>query len=113
MANLKSWIEAEAGNELIEGIVLGEMGWGDFGAELIPNYSEIPKGKLLTWDEAKEYVDYDFDNGFGAPRCQAVYTWTKNKVIAIGQYDGSTWCYSIPRNPCACMPTMEGGEWGK
>jgi hypothetical protein len=30
-------------------------------------------------------------------------------VIAIGQYDGATWPYSIPRHPVDIMPEMEGG----
>ena len=33
------------------------------------------------------------------------------KVIAIGQYDGATWPYSIPRHPTdGVMPRMEGGD---
>lgn len=107
--NLKQWIESEAGGEQIVGIVIGEMGWGDYGSAEVPAYQSIPKGKLLSWDEAKEYLDYDFDSGYGAPGCQAVYAWTANKVIAIGQYDGATWPYSIPRNPIDVMPKMEGG----
>ena len=109
MANLKQWILDVADKEEIEGIVIGEMGWGDYNKENVPNYNEIPKGQLLTWKEAKHWLDYEFDSGFGAPGCNAIYAWTATKVIAICQYDGATNPYSIPRHPINVIPEMEGG----
>lgn len=109
MANLKQWLLEEAGEEPIEAVVLGEMGWGRYYKEKVPNYDIAPKGKVLTWEEAAPFLDYDFSPGYGAPECQAVYAWTPTKVIAIGQYDGATWPYSIPRHPVDIMPEMEGG----
>ena len=109
MANLKHWLLEEADGEPIEGVVIGEMGWGDYASKDVPNYEAIPKGQLLTWDEAQDYLNYEFSSGYGAPQCNAVYAWTASKVIAIGQYDGATWPYSIPRNPTDVMPEMEGG----
>jgi len=109
-ANLKQWILDEADGEEIIGIVIGEMGWGDCGSDGIPNYDQIPKGKLLAWEEAAPWLDYEFYNGYGAPGCQAIWAWTENWVIAIGQYDGSTWPYKIPRHPIDVMPDMEGGN---
>lgn len=108
MSNLVNWIEEEAGDEAIKAVVIGEMGWGDYGSESIPNYGAMPKGVILSWEEAKKWLNYEFYSGFGAPKCQAVYAWTEEKVIAISQYDGSTNVYSIPRNPTACMPEMAG-----
>ena len=109
MANLKKWILEEAGGEKVEGVVIGAMGWGSYGSEGVPNYNKMPKGKLLTWKKAAPLLDYEFSEGYGAPGCNAIYAWTANKVIAIGQYDGATWPYSLPRNPVDIMPEMEGG----
>jgi len=109
MANLKKWLLKEADGERIEAVVIGEMGWDDYGSEFVPAYNDIPRGKVLSWEEAASWLDYEFDSGYGAPECQAVYARTANKVIAIGQYDGATWPYSIPRNPIDIMPEMQGG----
>ena len=109
MANLKQWIEEMADGEPIEGVVIGEMGWGSYRSDEVPGYDEMPKGIVLTWEEAAPLLDYNFDCGYGAPRCQAVYAWTPTRVIAIGQYDGSTWPYWIPRHPQDVMPIMQGG----
>lgn len=83
MANLKQWIEDEAGGEAVEAVVIGEMGWGEFGAECVPGYKEIPKGKVLAWAQAGPLLDYEFDSGFGAPGCNAVYVWTASKVMFV------------------------------
>jgi len=108
MANLKRWLEEEAGGEKIEAVVIGNMAWGDYGAENIPGYHEMPKGVPLGWEEAAHLLDYTFNSGYGAPACQAVYAWTKSKIIAIAQYDGATWAYSIPRHPTGCAPEIAG-----
>jgi len=109
--NLKKWILeiAQAQDEEVEAVVIGEMGDGDYGSEGVPHYEAMPRGKILSWKEAAPWLDYDFDDSFGAPRCNAVYAWTKNWVIAIGTYDGSTWPYAIPRHPIDIMPGMQGG----
>jgi len=109
MANLRAWIVDAAGDEEIESVVIGQMGWGEYKSESVPNYNDIPKGRAMPWEEAMKWLDYEFDDGVGAPRCQAVYAWTATKVIAIGQYDGSTFWYTIPRNPTDIMPEMAGG----
>jgi len=107
--SLKDWILEEAGGEEIEAVVIGEMGWGDYKSEYVPNYNEQPKGIVLTWEEAVPWISYPFDSGFGAPECNAIWAWTRNWVIAVSQYDGATRPYRIPRNPLALMPAMEGG----
>ena len=109
MSNLVKWIEDYAEGEQIEGVVIGSMGWGDFGSEQVPSYDSIPRGKLLTWDQAKQWLDYDFSSGYGAPGCNAVYVWTETQVLFVVQYDGSTSMESVPRNPIATMPYMPGG----
>lgn len=110
MANLKDWLENVAGDEPIEAVVIGEMGWGDdYGSEDIPGYSEHPRYVPLTWEQAAPHLDYEFSSGFGAPSCEAVYAWTPTRVIGISQYDGATSPFTVPRNPVECKPEMPGG----
>lgn len=109
MSNLVDWIETIADGEEIKAVVIGEMGWGDYNSEKVPNYEQIPKGIVISWEDAKKWLDYEFGSGHGAPECNAVIAWTETKVITIGQYDGATWPYSLPRHPIDVMPTMEGG----
>ena len=109
MDNLVAWVEMEADGEKIEAVVIGEMGWGDYGFEEIPGYKEQPKSVVISWDEAKKWLSYEFSDGYGAPKCNAIYAWTKSWVIAISQYDGSTSPFRVPRNPVTCNPMMPGG----
>ena len=109
MPTLVGWIEEEAEGEPIEGVVIGEMGWGDYGSERVSQYEEHPRGKVLSWEEAKMYLDYVFAAGYGAPGCEAVYAWTPSWVIAVSQHDGSTCPFRVPRNPVDCVPIMPGG----
>jgi len=106
VANLKEWILREADGEPIEGVVIGRMD-GACNEDAVPRYDEMPKGKLLSWEEAQGWLDYEFDEGLGLIECPPVWAWTPTKVIAIGEYDGSTWPYSIPRHPTdGVMPAM-------
>ena len=98
-----------ANAEPIEGIVIGKMGWSDYGKECVPQYDQQPKGKLLTWQEAEPLLTYDYDNGYGAPGCNSICAWTKSRVIFVTQYDGSTSINWMPRNPGDHMPKMPGG----
>jgi hypothetical protein len=106
----KEEIEQEAGDEPIEACVIGVKGWGgDFNSERIPGYHEQTKGVVKKWDEVKNQLDYAYYDGFGAPECNAIYAWTKSKVIFVEQYDGSTSVVSVPRHPIDCEPSMPGG----
>ena len=109
MANLVQWLEQSAAGEPIEAVVIGEMGWGDYGSEAVPSYDQQRRGEVLSWDEALPMLDYEFDDGFGAPGCNAITAWTASKVIFIDQYDGATGPVVIPRHPTAHMPKMPGG----
>lgn len=107
--NLKRWIEEATDGEPIEAVVIGEMGWGDYASESVPNYNTHIRGKVLTWEQAAPMLDYDFDTGFGAPECEAIYAWTASRILLISQYDGATHPHVIPRHPVDCMPIMPGG----
>lgn len=108
--NLAKWIEDEAAGEPVEACVIGQMGGaGDYGSEDVPRYAEQPKGKVLTWAEARPFLDYEFDSGFGSAGCNAVTAWTAGKVIFVSQYDRATGICSVPRHPADHEPQMPGG----
>lgn len=109
MAKLSEWLLEDAGDEPIEAVVLGEMGWGNYGSDAVPNYEGQPRGKVLSWEEALPWLGYEFDSGFGAPGCNAVVAWTKSWVISVSQYDGATGTFKVARNPTGYMPEMPGG----
>lgn len=102
MANLVNWLEKYS-LEQIEAVVIGEMGWEN------SQYSSQKRGVVLTWEEARPMLDYEFDSGYGAPECNAITVYTKSRILFISQYDGSTQLNSLPRNPEAHMPYMPGG----
>ena len=108
MSSLVEWIE-EATSEPVLAVVIGEMGWGDYGSENVPNYNKQPRGRILSWEEAKPWLSYEFNSGYGAPGCNSIYAWTENWVLFVSQYDGATQLERIPRNPTNCMPEMPGG----
>jgi hypothetical protein len=109
MSKLTEWILKEAEGAEIQGVVIGKFGWGDYGTEEIPNYQEQPRGKLISWEEAQKWLNYEFNSGYGAPKCNSVYVWTPTKVMFVVQYDGSTSLHSVPRNPVDCTVEMPGG----
>lgn len=110
MANLKNWILLEADGQPIIAVTIGRMGWDDdYNSENVPNYDNMPKNKVLPWEEAERWLDYEFHSGYGAPGCQAIYAWTQDRVIFVSQYDGATSIRSIPRSPCDEEPIMPGG----
>ena len=108
-ATLKAWIEAEADGETVEAVVLGETWWKHDGYDRILNYAKQPRGKVLSWEEALPWISYTFNDGFGAPDCNAITAWTKSWVISVSQYDGATCPFRIARNPVDHMPVMPGG----
>lgn len=109
MPTLKKWIEDMAEGEPVEGVVIGEMGWGDYGSDDVSGYAEMPKKVVLTWDVAAPMLSYEFSAGYGAPGCQAITAWTPSWVISVSTYDGSTSPFRLPRNPTDHEPDMPGG----
>lgn len=111
-------IEYAAEGEAIIGIVIGRFGWASrdesdseaYGfsrikAEPIP---EEKKGVVLTWEEARPLLAYNYDAGFGASECHAIYAWTESRVLFVVEYDGATWVSWAPRNPMDVMPGAKG-----
>ena len=107
MTTIKEWILEEANGELIQAIVIGDT--TNYQKKTCYHIPEsYPQKQILSWEEALPWIDYQFDDGFGIEQCFPIFAWTENKVIAISCYDGSTSCFSIPRNPCVCAPFMRG-----
>ena len=99
-------------DEVVEGLVFGEFGWGGYSEEeSIEN--PIPKekrGVVMTLEEAKPMMEgWSFYGSYGAPECYAVYIWTNMRVGWVTQYDGSTCLDWAPRNPIDVFPYMPGG----
>lgn len=98
-----------AGGEEIEYVVIGRMGWG-VGDDERHAPALARTGEVLSWDEARRLLSFDYSNGEGWPDCPAVYAYTANCVIFTAQYDGAVSVESLPRNPTAgLLPSMPGG----
>lgn len=108
MANFLNEIQELLNGEEVEAIVIGNNSWGDYGlkGKVIP-----PElfNKVVDWDIAKQYLNYEYDDGYGAPECHAVYVYTKARILFVNNYDGSTSLCAIPRHPIDCKPIMPGG----
>lgn len=110
--------QAAGGAQNIESIVIGAFGWNieddpDADSFRYPEgQTPVPQEMKHTpqkWESVREYLDYTYDGGFGAAEVHAVYVYTRDSVIIVGTYDGSTWLEKIPRNPVDIWPEMVGG----
>lgn len=106
--NFYKEIDRVIGVSNIESVVLGQF----------PKYSDYKpetshvEGKILTIEEARQYLDYDYHNGFGGEDCHPVAIWTKTHVYYIHEYDGSTRLGKAPRHPIEHMPKFSGDTCG-
>jgi hypothetical protein len=101
MATIAEWIEEMAEGEPVEAVVIGRFA----GAS---SKQEPFVGVLLAWKDARQHLLYEFDWGYGAPRCHPVLAWTRSWIIGIREYDGSTSQSRVPRHPTACTPFWMG-----
>ena len=107
-------IEKAAGDQPIEAVVIGGFGWGsigeDEGAYGISEDRQIPadkQGVVLSWEEARPLLDYEYDQGYGAPDCHAITAYTRDLIISVHEYDdGSTGVGGTQRNPVDHEPRM-------
>ena len=89
-------------------VVIGEFGWGIMEDEQNNPVGDM-KNKAMPWDVMRQFLEYEYDSGYGGPECHAISVYTENYVIFVSQYDGATGLYSIPRNPINHSPIMPGG----
>lgn len=101
MSNFASDIEEATNGQPIEAIVIGKEEWRE-RHPVPPELTGIP----ISWEMARPHLDYEYDTGFGAADCHAVYAWTKDDVIFVCEYDGSTHMMAVPRSPVATQPEM-------
>lgn len=93
-------IEAAAGGEPILAAVVKE--WPDYYSPKAVAV-ETPN-QAVPWEMARPWLDYTWNDGFGSADCHAVYVWTASKLLAVGEYDGSTRVVSLPRDPTNIEP---------
>jgi hypothetical protein len=107
MSNFWDDLMEVVGDESVEAVVIGDMGWGDYNSEGKPPWR---KATVLSTEDAKPMLDYEYSTEYGAPECQAVNVYTPTRVIFVSQYDGSTSVTWVMRNPTeGDMPGMPGG----
>jgi len=78
--------------KIIIAIAVQKNDWDSFrdeGTELFTDFRD-----------AKEMLDYDFDDGYGGTNGPHFTAWTKDRVYFPVEYDGSENIASVPRNPC-------------
>jgi hypothetical protein len=105
MSNIAQWIETLAAGESVEAACIGthyQDGWCD---DQEP-FNSAPIGVVLSWEQARPFLEYEFYSGFGGADCHPVVAWTTSKIIQISEYDGSTRAVSAPRHPIDCVPTF-------
>ena len=101
-ATFKDWLDDASEGEPIEGIVLGKRPYNS-------DWPLYPIGKLMSYSEALQYLEIEFNDGFGSQGNPPMHAWTKNWIIATDEYDGATSWFKIPRNPIDCNPCEPGG----
>lgn len=78
-----------------------------------PRDKAIPverRGVILSWQEARAYLDYSYSDGFGSVDCHAVWVWSATAVAVVRAYDGTTEVRVVPRAPMECEPFAIGGS---
>lgn len=103
-------IEAAADGEPIETIVIGVHGWEGYKKDGDARAAPVRHGVRLSWDEARPMLDYDYNGGFGAPDCHAIWAWTPSRVLFVHEYDGSTGVVWVPRSPQDGSPGLSGED---
>ncbi len=91
-------IEEAAAGEPIDAVVIGTR--GDHWLDEEPQEPQA----VLSWNEARPRLNYEYDDGYGGADCHAIYAWTPSRVLFVHEYDGSTTVTSVPRNPEAGKP---------
>ena len=105
--NFKRDIEcaASAGGGPIIKILIGSYEGFDHD-QGYPNPVPADKvGKLLNWEEAAPWLDYDYEGGFGKGGCHPIVAWTRLLIIYTTEYDGRHRLVCKPRKPVAYEPT--------
>lgn len=109
MSKIAEWIEEALNGEDIEAVVIGRHDRDRWGAVGTSAFNGATINKVVSWDEAKPFLSYEFDSGYGSAGCHPVYVWTPTRIFFVGEYDGSTSLSWVPRHPIPCEPQFSGG----
>lgn len=109
MSNFAEDILAQIGYEPIEAITIGR---GNFysNREVLRHIPDDKINTPISWAEALQFLNYEYDDRFGAEDCYPVYIWTATRVLFVFEYDGSTTVHVLPRHPAVCAPDFNGGN---
>ena len=103
LEDIQKTIRADCNSEPIESVVIANrMGYYDDGDD-----RAVPKefiGKPVCFGDVRDYLDYEYDTGYGGADCNAIYLYTKSFIVFVSEYDGATSINCTPRNPIECMP---------
>ena len=55
--------------------------------------------KKVNLKDVIDFLDYEYDAGFGGQECQDILIYTKEKIYYVHEYDGATCIVNIPRHP--------------
>jgi hypothetical protein len=98
--NLAEVFEEEAGEPILFAVV-GQH----YNAPNKHLPDQTPETRVVRpWAEARQMIDYFYDNGFGGADCHPVTAWSENWVLWVSEYDGATSVGERPRNPAAHQP---------
>ena len=99
MVNLRNEFEraAQSLNESLTHAVIG--GYDGYYGDPNDTVPDDTKHMLLSWSEAKQFLNYSYNNGFGVTDCHAVVAWSDNYVYYVQEYDGSTCIRTLPSRP--------------
>ena len=96
--NLKAQLLEIVGDIPVEGVVIGRLDeWSD---KPDPQYI----GKVLPFEEALQYLDYEYYRGFGEGDCHPICLYTNDRILVSTRYDGSTGFMWIQRHPISHLP---------
>jgi len=106
MAVIAKWIEELANGEEIESVIVGNHD-REFYSESEP-FNGVTVNLPISWEEAKPFLSYEYDNGFGRANCHPVIACTKSRIITVTEYDGATGPAWFPRNPIPVKVGFDG-----
>lgn len=67
----------------------------------LARWADLPSGNFSFDAVPAEILDEPFETSFGLEDLPVFYAWSSTHVWTRGEYDGSVWLTSVPRNPPA------------
>lgn len=106
MGNIKIWIDEFLKKHSLKWSDIQKVHIGDKGWDCDDKRDVI----VMKPSEARKFLDYEFDDGYGGEEGHNFYIYLKDWILAKGCYDGSEWLFSIPRKPNKNIrPSSVGG----